>query len=318
MPSILIGAALLALPLACKDKGDDTGSDEANVILTDAHNFSYSGDVAVPSLVTASGQDVEICWDQIQSDIQCHDIDPILDLDNVGLARFPHKTQEDVEAGLSANSLLQADIDGYVEWNTDHATSCIQLSTLSFFGTYIDVPNAYVADGGTYMLMLTEGVEPGVGARIITFLEPSLESDVTHVDVPDSCGILDFTATLEDLTPLPVPAGGPWIVDWSTLTQDGIGATLLLENIDRLMIAFYQGKTPAELQGQFLDLEIITDATYELELEGGTTADLTDAVGASGNFSGFTGDGTWLLALFCGRCYNPAPVFLTVVSPTEG
>ncbi|MCK6505924.1 hypothetical protein L6R53_21480 [Myxococcota bacterium] len=313
----MLGLAMSAGPLGCGDKGDDSGGVDANIVLTDAHNFSYTGEVTVPSIVTASGQDLTICWDQITQDIQCHDIDPLADLDNIGLARFPHKTQAEVETGLELNSLLQADIDGYVEWNTDHESGCVQLSAFSFFGTPIDVPSQYVDDGSTYMLMLTEGLEPGVGARIITFLEPQAESDVTDVTVPDSCGILDFTATLEDLTPLEVPASGPFVVDWSALTQDGVGADLLLENIDRLMVAFYEGQTPTDLQSQFLDLEIITSATYELELPGGTTADLADATGASGAFPGFSGDGTWLLALFCSRCYNPAPVFLTVVSPTE-
>lgn len=313
----VLGMALLAGPLACKDKGDDSGGVEANIVLTDAHNFAYTGSVDVPAIVTTSGQDLTICWDQIVEDIQCHDIDPLANLDNIGLARFPHKTQDEVETGLELNSLLQADIDGYVEWNTDHSSSCVQLSEFSFFGTPIDVPSQYVDDGSTYMLMLTEGLEPGVGARIITFLEPQEESDVAAVDVPGSCGILDFTATLEQLTPLEVPAAGPFVVDWSELTQDGVGAPLLLENIDRLMVAFYEGQTPADLQGQFLDLEIITTSTYELELPGGTTADLADATGASGAFPGFSGDGTWLVALFCSRCYNPAPVFLTVVTPTE-
>ncbi len=309
--------SLLLLPLACGDKGD-TGEPEANVQLFDENNFRYEGDVSVPSITTVSGQDVTICWDQATSDIQCHDIDPVLDIDNIGLARFPYKTQADVEEGISVNSLLQADIDGYVEHNTNHSDTCVQLSEFSFFGTPIDVPSEYVADGGTYMLMLTVGLEPGINAKVITFLQPSLDSDNTQVDVPASCGLLDFSATLTDLTPLTVPASAPWIVDWSALTHDGIQAPLELSSIDRLMVAFYEGKTPEELQGQFLDLEIIMDRSYTLELPGGTVADLSEATGADGAFTGFDGEGTWLLALFCGRCYNPAPVFLSVVQTEEG
>jgi len=316
LSGLALAAAGLLAPVACKGKSDDTAAISANVFLQDANNFSYSGDVSVPSIVTASGQDMTICWDQVSSDIQCHDIDPVLDVDNLGLARFPNKTQAEVEQGLSQNSLLQADIDGYVEWNTDHSSTCVQLADFSFFGTPINVPKEYTADGGTYMLMLTQGLEPGVGARVITFLAPSTDSDVTNVDVPDSCGLLDFTASLESLTPLDIPAAGPFVIDWSALTKDGIGADLLLPNIDRLMVAFYEGQTPVDLQSQFLDLEIIPDASYLLDLPGGTTADLAQASGDSGNFTGFSGDGTWLLALFCSRCYNPAPVFLTVVSPS--
>lgn len=303
------------LLLACGDKdGDDSGVD-ANIVLLDEHNFRYEGDVTVPNVVTASGQDLTICWDQVQANIQCHELDPIADLDNIGLARFPNKTQAEVEQGISLNTLLQADIDGYVEWNMNHSDACVQLSEFSFFGTPIDVPSEYTYDGGTYMLMLTEGLEPGINAKVITFIEPRQDSTNTRVDVPDSCGLLDFEATLTDLEPLVVPADGPWVLDWSSLTHDGINAPLLLSSIDRLMIAFYEGQTPAELQERFLDLEIIIDRSWEMELPGGTTADLSEATGPEGAFPGFEGDGTWLLALFCGRCYNPAPVFLTVVQP---
>lgn len=309
---------LSLLLFACNGSKDDSAGTEANVLLFDENNFRYEGDVSVPSVTTVSGQDITICWDQIRGNIQCHDIDPVIDVDNLGLARFPYKTQADVEQGISLNSLLQADIDGYVEYNTDHVETCVQLSEFSFFGTPIDVPSEYVADGGTYMLMLTEGLEPGINAKVITFLQPSLDSDNTRVDVPDSCGLLDFSATLTDLVPLTVPAAGPWVVDWSALTHDGIQAPLVLSSIDRLMVAYYEGKTPEELQGQFLDLEIIMDRSYTMDLPGGTVADLSKATGADGTFPGFEGEGTWLLALFCGRCYNPAPVFLSVVQTEEG
>jgi hypothetical protein len=36
----------------------------------------------------------------------------------------------------------------------------------------------------------------------------------------------------------------------------------------------------------------------------------------SGNkFSGIDGNGTWLLALQCGGCRNPAPLYLTIFKP---
>ena len=32
---------------------------------------------------------------------------------------------------------------------------------------------------------------------------------------------------------------------------------------------------------------------------------------------GFTADGTWILGLTCSTCANPAPLFLTVLEPSE-
>lgn len=313
--STLLALSLASGLLACGDKADDTGALEANIILTDANNFSYTGDISVPSYTTHSGADVEVCWSNLTKDLQCHDLDPIADIDNVGLVRFPHMTQDEVETGLSENSLLQSDISGYVEWNTDHSATCINLSEMSFFGTEININKEYTEAGGTYMLLLAEGLEPGVGARMISFLAPSADSDVASVELEDNgCDLLDFEADVESLTPAAAPADGPWVVDWSGITVDGLGAEITLENIDGVMLGFYEGKTPADLEAIFLDLQEPGVATelHEVTLEGGSTFDL----GSIDGFSGFSGDGTWVLALTCSRCYNPAPLFLTIVEPS--
>ncbi len=315
MTASLVWALLPGL-LACGDKDGDTGEPVvANITLTDANNFSYVGDINVESFVTASASDIEVCWDGVTEDLQCHDMDPVADIDNVGLVRFPHLSETEVETGLSNNSLQQADISGYVEWNTDHTRSCVNLSELSFFGTGIDITKEYTEDGGTYMLLLAEGLEPGVGARMLIFLDPQAGSDVTRVDVPGGCGLLDFSADIESLTKVTPPADGPWVVDWSAITSDGLGAEINLNDIDGVMLGFYQGMSAADLQAQFLDLELIATELYTIDLEGGSVADLSTATGTGGTFSGFTEGGLWVLALTCSRCYNPAPVFLTVMEP---
>lgn len=310
-----LALSLATALLACGDKDDDTGAVEANIFLTDANNFTYVGDISVPSITTRSGDDVEVCFGDLTKDLQCHDLNPVEDIDNVGLVRFPHLSQAEVEQGLSQNSLLQSDISGYVEWNTDHSTTCINLSQLSFFGTAIDINVEYTEAGGTYMLLLAEGLEPGVGARMITFLAPTESSDVAQVDVADNgCELLDFEADLESLTKAAAPTDGPWVLDWSGITRDGLGAEVTLETIDGIMLAFYEGRTAADLEASFLDLQepSVYTTMHQVELSGGTTYDLSTVDG----FTGFTGDGAWVLALTCSRCYNPAPIFLTIVEPS--
>ncbi|MCB9779687.1 MAG: hypothetical protein H6742_14070 [Alphaproteobacteria bacterium] len=300
--------------VACNDKGGDSGTLVANITLTDDQNYNYSGDMTVPIVQTASGVSVEICWSDVDQDIQCHAKDPVVDLDNIGLARFGTLTEEEVETGLETNELLQRDNTGYVEYNTDHSSTCAQLEDFSFFGTPIDLATEYTEEGGTYLLMLTEGTEPGVDVKMITFLDPRDDSDNTRVDIEHGCGVLDFTADLESLETVGLSTDGPWVIDWSGLTRDGFGSDLRPDDVTSLNVGFYEGKTPAELATQFLDLEIIPTNLYSLSLTGGNSADLAAAVDADGNaFSGLSGDGTWLLALRCGRCYNPAPVFLSVL-----
>ena len=51
-------------------------------------------------------------------------------------------------------------------------------------------------------------------------------------------------------------------------------------------------------------------------MAGELVADLALATGDDGDFTGFTDGGTWVLALMCSSCSNPAPLFLTVVEPS--
>ena len=80
------------------------------------------------------------------------------------------------------------------------------------------------------------------------------------------------------------------------------------------MLGYYAGATVEDLQEQFLDLELIADQTWSIELTGTTGYDLAEIP----DFTGFTTDGTWILALTCSTCANPAPLFLTVLEPTDG
>lgn len=317
----LSALAALLLTAACTSAGDDTGDTEPVVlgepgVLADRNNYSFTGALDVPSITTASATDVTVCWDEVLHDLQCHGMDPVTAIENVGLVRFPNYSQAEVEVALSENDLQQAAISGYVEHPANGVDTCANLADFSFFGTSIDVTEEYTEAGGTYMLLLTAGTTPGVGARMITFLAPEVASATTEVSVGDGCGLLDVDADLEALTPVPIPAGGPYVVDWSTLTVDGQGNPVAVEDIDGLMIAFYAGATPSTLATQLLDLELVATDIYNMPLAGETTADLSLATGASGAFPGFSGDGTWLLALRCSRCYNPAPTFLTVVEPS--
>jgi hypothetical protein len=62
-------------------------------------------------------------------------------------------------------------------------------------------------------------------------------------------------------------------------------------------------------------------ALWDLALTGEPTADLSKATLRSGGsaFDGFShGTGTWILALMCSTCQNPAPILLTVLEPQGG
>jgi hypothetical protein len=61
-------------------------------------------------------------------------------------------------------------------------------------------------------------------------------------------------------------------------------------------------------------METIADTLFKKDIEAGSVVRLGDLVDDSGAlFSGISDDGTWIVALTCGSCANPAPWFLSVL-----
>ncbi len=292
---------------------------DQTVYLHDANNFSYVGTIDAPSVETASGVSVEICWDQLTSDIQCHEVAPESDIGILTLARFSHLSEEEVEEDISTDSMLQSDLSGFLEHLPAAGETCAQLEDFSLQGTEVDLAVEYTEAGGTYLLLLGSGTEAGLGTRVLTFLAPSESSENTQVDIEDGCGVLDFEADLSSLSTVSVePEGESWVVDWGDLTTNGLGNVLSLSNIDQLFLAHYPDLGVADLEEQFLDIELVASELWRLDLSGTFSADLAEAQGDSGAFGGFSSEGSWVLALMCTTCSNPAPLFLTLLDPQEG
>lgn len=282
--------------------------------LEDTHNYAYSGTIDIPTVTTASETDLSICWGEVAEDIRCHGLDPGPDINNLSLIRFPAMSEADLEDKLAQDSLLQSEQNGVVELQPADDQTCALLSDLTFFGTETDIITEYRTGDELFLLTLATGTQAGQGTRLMLLLEPSTESTVADVEVEDGCGVVDFTADLAALQSLVLPADGPWIVEWSGVTRTGLGNEMVLGNVDGVMLAFYEGMSVSDLEPQFLDLELIASELYNVEISAGSGADLAEAVDDSGaTFGGFAGNGTWLLALTCSTCANPAPLFMTVV-----
>ena len=102
----------------------------------------------------------------VVSDLQCHPVSPAADLDNVGLLRVVHLSQQEVEIKIAAGQLAQSEIAGYLDYHTDHSAMCAKLSQLSFFGTLIDVQAEYAESTTTRTCCCSRrGRSPGIGAR---------------------------------------------------------------------------------------------------------------------------------------------------------
>lgn len=297
------------------DSGDPSDSGGGDLLaLTDANNYRYTGILDGPTIRTAELTDLHIDWSALSLDLQCHGLDPVADIDNLALLPFPYLSEVEVEAGLSAGDLQQADLGGYVSIEVEDRTD-VYLSELTFFGTDADIETLYAEGSATWLLVLSTGTTIGVGTRSLLFLEPHADEAATEVIIGDACGILDFDADLGSLTPVPVPRVGPWNVGWGGLTVDGQGGALERGNIDRLMVGVYPGMTPADLAASFLDLDRIAEGLWTWDVGGSASLDLGTAPMEGGAFPGFDQEGTWILALRCTMCANPAPLFLTVLEP---
>ncbi len=313
---LLFPAGLLALLGACGGPGDG----QSGVIrLEDANNYRSTASLSIPTAETAPATDLDICWTGATSDLLCHPVVPETDIDTVGLLRLRGLTEPQIAAQLVSGTLPQSRVDGYVQYFTDHLTTCMKLSQFSFFGTASDIASLYVESTvERYLLVLAQGIQPGVGSRTMTFLVPKVGSTTTRVDAPSGCHLLDFTPDLESLTRVPVSGGGPWTVDWGNVTTNGQGDSITYARVNRLLVGFYQGLTVADLEARFFDIELLATSLWELPITGGHTAELGQALERSSGafFSGFTPtDGVWMLALLCTTCQNPAPVVLTILAP---
>ena len=312
---LLVGALLASCAGSKDDGGTDSAIPEDAIALLDENNYAYSGTMNVPSTSTAAGEDVTFSWGDMALDMQCHDVDPVDDIDNLAVLAFRNLSEDEVEVGLSDDSLQQVDLGVYINYEPGDAITA-QLTDFTFYGTDPEILEYYTEGSGTWLVIATTGTQVAVGTRALSFIKPVAGETNHDVAIGDSCDVLDFSATLADLVPVPVSADGPWTFAWAGLTTNGLGLPITLTNIDLVMIGRYPDLTLDELQARFLDLELLADALWTLPIASGSYADLADATDSEGSsFSGFDGDGTWLLSLRCTTCPNPAPLFLTVLEP---
>ncbi len=326
---LLTASALVFTSMSgCEDGTDPCEAAGGTIELGDENNYEFNGTLDIHSYDVTEAVypcedpdnevcDLQICWDQITEDLQVHAMDPAADIDMVSLVVFQHLTQEEVEIGLSENSLQQVDMTLFVN-NTDFGDdTCINLSELTLFGTDIDVEQYFNASyGATWLFTLNTGTVPAVGTRMAAFLNPTSSAVADQLALDNTSTVLDFTVDLTSLTEVSVQAGVPLTADWSALTTSGLGIDFTPGDVNQMMLGYYETLTPEDLESQFLDVELIADELWTMDLETVSNADLAGLTGDT-TFAGITTTGTWLLAMRCTTCPNPAPPFLTILEACE-
>ncbi|GDX80881.1 hypothetical protein LBMAG42_26920 [Deltaproteobacteria bacterium] len=311
---------IVSLLAACSGGEDAQADDTAaagTLVFANENNYTFAGELTIPSFPLAAGEDVGLDWSGLTRDLQCHETDPVGDIDNAALMVFPYLNQAEVAVGLAHDTLQQVDLGVYLSYEPGDTTS-VSLSQLTFFGTEANIKSEFYPDGATWVVLLSTGTRVGVGTRTLTFIEPDSGVSERSADIADACEVLDYTVDLEAMSPLPVPAQGPWTVDWTGLTVNGHGGPFDPNKVTEVTVAHFTTSALEDLEADFLDLETLADRVWRVEHRSGTTAALADlrADDDGTAFTGFEPGGTWVLAILCATCSIPAPLGLAVLVPT--
>jgi hypothetical protein len=300
---------------------------KGNIVLQDTNNFMSQTTLTIPSVQTAPGANLMVCWDALMKDLLCHDIVAGTNgIDNVSFLQIPNLSHDQVSQKLAVGQLDENLVKVYRDYRTKNSTSkCTTLDSMVLGSSTLMPAMDYVEPAAgktiTYMLLFETGTTPGVGSRAMTFIEPTAGNTTMNVAAPDACSnnVLHFQATLGADMAIPATDSTQWHVDWSQITHDSFNNDVNFTKIDNVLLGFYQGKTKADLMTQFKDIDMIATKLYEGPVPAGAR-DIqlsTLTVKATGEaFSGFTQtDGVWAIGVTCSQCQVPAPILLSILTP---
>ena len=297
----LLGLSALVL-LGCAPV--DCPSTGSPLVLQDGSNYALESSLSIESTPLAEyAGEALLDFGSLTTDPQGHALDPVADIDVLSLLAF-ELSEAEVEAALPTDALSQSDMALFTSLEVGDRTSA-SLSELTLLGNDIDVEQYFEEGVGAWLLTVNTGTVPGVGARMVAFLEPRADSTATEASITDDSALLDLDVDLLSLEPTLVSEGDTELsVDWSELTANAMGNDLDSGAVDQVMLGRYDDLGAEDLQEDFLDLELLADGMWTVDIDAGSEATLSD-------IDPLDADSTWVLALRCTTCSNPAPPFLT-------
>ena len=326
--TILVTACIVAPMFGCSSSSSPKNTATANITLKNENNYSSTSTLSLGNVDTVAGQALTIDWSAVAEDMQCHSLDPLNTIKNVAIVWLPNMTHADAQVKLISGNLDLSTVGSYCEYNTDHASTTAPTSSMKCLTGDSRLP--VQSDTDTYVLIASKSLTPGAGAQSMIFVNPTAASQNTTVSIPTGCHELAFSADLHDLTKVAVPTQGPWLADWSQVTQDSERKSVKWAKYDAydLILGYYDISVP-ELETRFFDVDILPKKMWRISSMPGSSApadmvkNLGKAMADDGSGSLFTGfdvapDAVWALGLQCPDCQNPAPMFLTILDTIGG
>jgi hypothetical protein len=293
------------------------------IIANEVNNYHFQSTLTLPPILVKPEAELTIEWGGLTKDFMGHDLNPMTGIDTANVMLWKMGEAE-LQVKLNADQLTQREAEIPIKFNTmNTATTAMLFDFLTVADEpleesqilpYLSVEN-YPPAENTYTAILAVGdLASGGDARMLQAFKLDPTSTNTVVTLTNTSTTLDYTADLHTLTPTQVPSGTNAIsIDWTNMLTTSLGTEFLPAQITEARIARYD-ETPAELEANFLDLELDDEETYEAAVPMGTTITLDKFKSESGaTFAGINGSGTWVLALICGSCRNPAPWYMTIL-----
>jgi len=292
-----------------------------NLVANEANDYSFTSTLTFPPIKVAPKSDLTLDWSAVNKDFLGHSLDTKKDLTTI-LVMMWKLTLDDLQTKLNADALKQKDLVTLpLQYSTDGSGTSAKMLTFTNSGapteatilSYLD-PSEYSPASYTYTLMAATGSELGKGTRMIQSFQVDPNSTNTKVALTTDSTKLTYSANLHSLTPTGVPAGQKSLtLEYGNLSKNALGNEWVASSITKVLIGHYE-ETPTELESKFLDLELIATKLYLGNITDGTKAILSNLKTESGeSFPGIDDTGTWLVALQCGDCKNPAPWYLSIL-----
>ena len=309
----------------------------ANIKATAASNCTFSSDMKLPPVTVKSMSNLTFDWIGVTHDFKGHPLSATQEVNTVSVMMWalPLAT---VQSELNADVLQQSDLVVVPPPSVNPAAGVTSAMLYDFtlngtpatpeqFNRYFD-PAVYPASRSSFMVAIATGTTIGEGFRMLQSFEIDPASSATAIHITNDSTQLTYSANLHSLTITGVPAATPALMlDWSDLVSpdppdpklppenNALGNEFKDAHVTDAIVAHYT-QTPAQLETQFLDLDLIATDFYRAKIESGTVLDFTTLKDKDGKpFPGVSSDGTWLVGLTCGDCRNPAPWYLTILKP---
>jgi hypothetical protein len=332
-------ACLPLMALACGSSGGSPSVTCTNgtMIANEANDYSFSSSLMLHPVSVKPMSDLTFNWGGVTKDFLGQSVNAQTDLNAIFLllvslpaATFEMQLNNDsfatssiVIPGPPPSFLPTGGVTTTTLYNNFISANGPVDSTMA--ASYLDAAT-YTPANSTFVIAAQTGTNMiGSGIRMLQSFELDPASTNSTVNLTNSSTTLTYAANLHSLHPTGVPTGvAALTLDWSQLSKNGLGETLSDDgspgtvprtNIGNAIVGHYT-QTPSQLESQFLDLQTIAQDLYTTPIPSGSLLDFTQLMDSSGkSFPGVDSTGTWLVALMCTNCRNPAPYYLTVLEP---